>query len=163
MLLMVFLSSSALIHPFPFIWLSLTESHFTPTQNVELSIKSRHKHTTKFQHNLKSKRQFCWIYSVFHFPKNRIETPLVYTKLNKEKQTNLLNIYFQKVDRGHIFHRQLSESWWFYGGLRRSSRSRRCLCPSLLPGRPYLLRVLMFWNITHIKLSVPKVDHTVLL
>jgi len=37
---------------------------------------SRRKHNTKFQHNLKSQRQFCWIYSVFHFSNIHVR-PLV--------------------------------------------------------------------------------------
>ena len=42
-----------------------------------------HLHHTKFQHNLKFKQHFCWIYVVFHFAKNRIETPLVSVTLWK--------------------------------------------------------------------------------
>ena len=68
---------------FPYIYLSLTDGpNFTPFQNVEFVNKSkpffqtnsREEKNTKFQHNLTPERQFCWIYSVFHFVKTRMET-----------------------------------------------------------------------------------------
>jgi hypothetical protein len=40
-------------------------------------IESRRKHNTKFQHNLKSQRQFCEFFQFFILPKIRIETPLL--------------------------------------------------------------------------------------
>jgi len=67
---------------------------------------SRRKHNTKFQHNLKSQRQFCWIYSVFRFSNIHVR-PLV-----------------SGPENGRLFIK--NENWYIIG--KRFSRSTHLSC-----------------------------------
>ena len=89
----------------------------------------------KNQHNLKSKRFFHGIYVVFHFAKNRIETPLL-VQLKPSLYRFIINKHWRKHPRNFIQRKNTR----LPGGNGRS-----CASESRRPG----VKCSCWWNPTH--------------